>query len=162
MDRQAQLSEVIIVAVLVVSVLMVSVFGSYFINEFRLRLNESNPNITEADNLFDTGRTNFHNTVDGMSLVLAGLLIIGAGLLAFLLPTHLLFIVVAIIGLFFLVPASGILKDVYFAFTNQTVLNATAVFFTSSNTVMTNFPLIMLIADLVFIITMFVKGAMMS
>jgi len=89
-------------------------------------------------------------------------LIVGAAVLAFLLPTHIIFIVVAIIAMFFLVPASGIMKDVYFAFTNQSVLNATAVFYTNSNTVMLNFPVIVLIADAVFIVAMFVKGAMMS
>ena len=111
-----------------------------------------------SKDLIDTGLNNYKTVIDGSALILAGLLLVGVVALAFILPTHPIFIVIGIIGLFFLVPYAGLVKDIYFYATNETILNSTAVQFTNANTVMSNLPMFLLIADILFIVAMFTKG----
>ena len=154
--RKAQLTEIFSVVIVIFVLAISSIFGSYFLTQFNTQLNNTT-NDSSITNLVNQGNENFKNSIDGMVLVFAGILIVGAGILAFILPTHPIFIIISVISLFFLIPISNIIKDVYFDMTNQTVLNSTAVFYSNTNVVFSNLPVIFLIANIIFIIVMFLK-----
>jgi len=157
LNRNAQFLDVSHIALGIVAFILVSIFVSYLIDTLQVQFNQTDPNNTILQDIIDENKVKYKDTMDGSSLIVAGFLIIVAGILAIIVPAHWIFVILGFIFGVVIVIFGGIMSDVFVMFTNQTVLNATAIQYTNSRLVMSNFPMILLVADVVFTITMFIK-----
>jgi hypothetical protein len=160
MSRRAFITDgLLIISILVVISFFIVLFG--FIQTTVIGVfNQSDiGNSTLSMDLITEVNSRYQAGFDGAVVFLAGILIVGSALLAFIVPFHPIFIVVGIVALFPLLYISGILTEVFFAVTNQTILNETLIYYSRNNIVMNNLSMIGLIADTVFLAIMFFKGA---
>lgn len=112
-SKKAQIQEIITLFVVIFAVGITILLGRYILTEFYDAIDDSG--ITQTQEMNDT--QNEINTsflgFDYAMVVLVAVIIIGLMITSFMIPTHPIFIVVNIIGIFFLVFLGMVLNNVY-------------------------------------------------
>lgn len=150
-EKKAQIQDIIFFAVLLFGLAFALVIGRIVLNKFNSALEEGNLQTTESRQaLVDWGIV--WPTFDNMILIVLVLLAIGLIITSFMIPTHPIFLVINVFGIFFLVFIGAVLSNMYYdIIVSDADLVSSADNFPKINFVMNYLPYIL--AVLIFITT---------
>lgn len=158
--KKGQLEQIAFLLILIFSVVFLLLISKYILVEFNSALEEDGLHTTESrQSLVDMAVA--FPTFDNMILVVIVLLAIGLVVTSFLIPSHPVFMVVNVFGIFFLAFLGMLLSNMYADIIDESVELATvSLTFPKLNFVMNQLPWIAVI--LVFIVTIVQYGKLRS
>ena len=158
--KKGQLEQIAFLLILIFSVVFLLLISKYILVEFNSALEEDGLHTTESrQSLVDMAVA--FPTFDNMILVVIVLLAIGLVVTSFLIPSHPVFMVVNVFGIFFLAFLGMLLSNMYADIIDESVELATvSLTFPKLNFVMNQLPWIAVI--LVFIVTIVQYGQLRS
>lgn len=110
--KKGQISQVMLMMVMILAIAITILLVKYVVSNFYDALDEGGISTTEMNNTRDIINQQFQ-MFDYGTLLLTICLIIGLMITSFLIPTHPIFLVVNVIGIFFLVFIGMIMTNVY-------------------------------------------------
>jgi len=151
MKKRGQIQDIAFFLVLIFSVIFTLLVSKYILVQFDAALDEDNLHTTESKQSIIDMNVAFP-TFDNMILVVVILLAIGLIITSFFIPTHPIFIVINVFGIFFLAFLGMLLSNMYSdIISSSTDLASVYSTFPKLNFVMNQLPWIA--AILVFIVT---------
>jgi len=148
-SRKAQVQNVIGLFVIIITLAITIIFGRYFLGNFYDALDEGGVTTVTSNQSRDTFLANYA-VFDYALTILCFVLIGGMMITSFMIPTHPIFIVVNVFGIFVLLFLGMIMTNIYGEFVagNETALTigATADQFSLTNFLMNNIAFIGAIA----------------
>ncbi len=110
--KKAQIQQIAFFLILVFSITFILLLGKYILSEFNTELENSGFQTTESRQALVDMDVAFP-TFDNMILVVLVLLSIGLIITSFFIPTHPIFIVINVFGIFFLAFMGMLLSNMY-------------------------------------------------
>ena len=149
--KQGQIQQIAFFLVLVFSIVFILLLSKYILTEFNNALEEDDLHTTESRQALVDMNVAFP-TFDNMILVVLVLLSIGLVITSFFIPTHPIFLVINVFGIFFLAFIGMLLSNMYKDIIDESIELATVSgTFPKLNFVMNQLPWIAVI--LVFLVT---------
>jgi hypothetical protein len=161
-NKKGQVTQVIVLMVVILIIGTTVVLSNHILNEFYDRMDESGINTPEMEQAQESMLTNFL-AADYALVLLTAVMFVVLVITSFLVPTHPIFMVINILGIFLLVFVGMVQTNVYGEIVAgesavSAGLDQTADQFGKTNFLISNLPFIAALAIFILSIVMFSKG----